>query len=89
MHSSMAHKTQNALSVDQKVEILLCMENQNLLHVGILIPAKATVNVVSNNTKLGVFQAYLSSCFVKLNHFLYFLTSMVSGGCLNPSNRLF
>uniref|UniRef100_A0A6N2LBM0 Uncharacterized protein n=2 Tax=Salix viminalis TaxID=40686 RepID=A0A6N2LBM0_SALVM len=25
-----------------KEEIVLCMENQNLLHVGILIPAKAT-----------------------------------------------
>ncbi|KAJ6352341.1 hypothetical protein OIU76_001539 [Salix suchowensis] len=39
----MAHKTQNALSLDQKEEIVLCMENQNLLHVGILIPAKATI----------------------------------------------
>ncbi|KAL3603555.1 hypothetical protein D5086_004414 [Populus alba] len=41
MHSSMAHKTHNALSVDQKEAILLCTENQNLLHVGILMPAKA------------------------------------------------
>uniref|UniRef100_A0A6N2LSL1 Uncharacterized protein n=1 Tax=Salix viminalis TaxID=40686 RepID=A0A6N2LSL1_SALVM len=40
---TMAHKTQNALSLYQKEEIVLCMENQNLLHVGILIPAKATM----------------------------------------------
>ncbi|KAG6785850.1 hypothetical protein POTOM_007437 [Populus tomentosa] len=62
MHSSMAHKTHNALSVDQKEAILLCTENQNLLHVGILMPAKAMVNVVSNNAKNGVFQVYLMIC---------------------------
>jgi len=93
MHFSMAHKTHNALSVDQKEAILLCMENQNLLHVGILMPAKAMVNVVSNNAKLGVFQAYLMicSCFIKLNQFffLYFPACLVSGGCLNPCNCLF
>jgi len=80
MHFSMAHKTHNALSVDQKEAILLCMENQNLLHVGILMPAKAMVNVVSNNAKLGVFQAYLMicSCFIKLNHF-FFVFSCLPG----------
>ena len=64
MHSSVAHRTHSALIVDQKEAILLCMENQNLLHVETLMPAKATVNVVSNNAKLGGFQAYLiCSCF--------------------------